>query len=110
MEDNAGARRLLKKYELTSSLVLSDFDIKTLMTLKHKNILPPSDAFTEGKFKYAVYEYSGLDNLQSYLKKKGKLTREELLTISKQLMNAYELIQDKGLIHGNIKGTSILVD
>ena len=78
--------------------------------IQHKNLLPPSDVFIKGKFIYAVYQYSNLDNLQSYLMKKGKLTQEELLTISRQIINGYELIKNKGLIHGNIKPTNILID
>ena len=110
VEDSTGAKRLLKQYELDTTLVLSDFDIKVLMSLQHKNLLPPSDTFTQGKFKYAVYNYTKLDNLQNYLKRKVKLTHEESLNISKQIINAYHFIKDHELIHGNIKPTNILVD
>ena len=109
-EDSAGTKKLLKQYELTSNFVLSDFVIKILVALKHKNILPPSDIFTEGNFKYAVYDYNNADNLQNYLKKRGKLTQEESLRISRQIIDAYEFIQNKGLIHGSIKPTNILID
>ena len=74
------------------------------------NILPPLDIFTEDKFGYAVYEYSTFNNLQDYLKKKGKLTEIQLLDILKQIRDAYKYIKDNKLIHGNIKPTNILVD
>ena len=57
-----------------------------------------------------MYEYRNLDNLQDYLKRKGKLTEKQSLIISKQIINAYQFIKDKELIHGNIKPTNILID
>ena len=111
VEDVTGDKKLLRQYELASSWTLNLFDVKTLMTLQHKNLLPPSDVFTKENYKYAVYEYNDfVNNLENYLKSKGKLTKEELSTISKQIINAYQYIKDKGLIHGNINPTSIIVD
>ena len=89
VKDNTNAKRLLKKYELASDLVLNDSDIKILRTLQHKNLLPPLDIFTKGEFAYVVYEYSNLDNLQNYLKRKGKLAQEEFSRILKQIIDGY---------------------
>ena len=109
-EDDTGATKILKQYEWDSGLVLSGGDARILMNLQHVNLLAPTDIIVEGKFRYAVYEYSNLDNLQEYLKKKGKFTEKELSSISKQIINGYQFIKDKGLIPGNIKPTSILID
>ena len=109
-EDDTGATKILKQYECDSGFVLSEGDVRTLINLQHVNLLPPTDIIVEGKFRYAVYEYSNLDNLQEHVKKKGKLTEKELSNISKQIINGYQFIKDKGLIHGNIKPTSILID
>ena len=79
------------------------------MSLKHRYLLPPSETFIEGMFKYAVYDYSKTDNLESYLKKKGKVTQEELFGILKEIIDTYEFIQRKGLVHGNINPRSILI-
>ena len=97
-EDTTGAKKLLNQYELASDLVLNDFDTKILMSLKHRNLLAPSDIFIKGDFKYAVYDYSKTDNLQNYLKKKGKVTEKELSRILKEIIDAYEVIQRKGLV------------
>ena len=109
-ENSAGDKKIIKQHELTSSLILSPLELKTLMNLQHINILPPSDVFTKGKFRYVVYEYSDANNLQNYIKDKGKLTEEEILTISKQIIDAYEFLQENRLIHGNIKPTNILIN
>ena len=94
---------------MASSSVLNKF-INKLLHLYHKNLLLPSDTFKTKEFIYAVYEYSKLDNLQNYLQRKGKLTQEDCLSISRQIIDGYKFIKGKGLIHGNIKPTNILVD
>ena len=110
VEDSAGSKKILKRYELDSSWFLNLPEIKVLMALKHTNLLPPSDIFEEEKSKYAVYEYSHLNNLYDYLKRKVKLTEEEVLTILNQMIDGYQFLRENGLIHGNIKPTNILVD
>ena len=80
------------------------------MDLKHKNLLPPSDVFKEKKSKYAVYEYSRLDNLHNYLKRKVKITEKVALNIMNQIIDGYQFLRENEFIHGNIKPTNILVN
>ena len=108
-QDNTGADKVIKQYELTSTWALNQHEIEVLMKMRHKNILPPSDVYAKGGFRYAVYEYSKSNNLQNFLAKKRELTEKEVLTISRQIIDAYKFIKDNGLIHGNIKPTNILV-
>ena len=110
VEDGAGTKKILKQYDASSNRILSPYEIKVLMNLKHKNILAPSDVFMEKELQCAVYEYSSSNNLLNYLKKKGKLTDIELLKISEQIIDAYQFLKDNELIHGNIKPNNILID
>ena len=108
-EDVTGTKKLLKQHELNSACVLSQYEVKALMGLQHTNLLPPSDVLITEEFKYAVYEYESLNNLQNYLERKGRLTEKKLLNILNQIIEAYQFLKDNGLIHGNIKPTNILV-
>lgn len=78
--------------------------------IKHKNVVNNYDIVDEGDLHYIVLEYIEGETLDKYIKKKGKLSNEETINISKQIAKGLEAAHLKGIIHRDIKPQNIIVD
>lgn len=79
-----------------------------LATLKHPNIVDVQSFFRANETVYMVMSYEAGDNLQYIIsKQKGKLSEHFLLTILPPLLDALNMIHERGYLHQDIKPGNI---
>ncbi|MEZ5345089.1 MAG: protein kinase [Pyrinomonadaceae bacterium] len=81
-------------------------EARLLNSLKHSALPKVSDHFIEDNGQYIVMEYIGGDDLFEMMEKNGKtFSRDEVLTWTKQLLDALEYLhnQENPVIHRDIK-------
>ena len=82
---------------------------KAVVLLEHDNIVKIYDVNIEGELKYFVMEYLEGITLKEYLKKKGKLGPDEVISCAEQILRALEHAHSKGVIHRDIKPQNIML-
>ena len=85
-------------------------EAKASKEIKHKNVVNNYDIVDEDNLHYIVLEYIEGETLNKYIKKKGRLTNEEVINISKQIAQGLETAHLKGIIHRDIKPQNIIID
>ncbi len=93
--------------------VLKD-SLKVLKDIHHPNIIELIDlikVFKENtRYYYCIYQYLNGGNLDDYLKNKNKsLNEEEVQHIMKQLVEAVKYLQNKKIVHRDIKPQNIFI-
>ena len=86
--------------------------MKVLKDIHHPNIIELIDlikVFKENtRYYYCIYQYLNGGNLDDYLKNKNKsLNEEEVQHIMKQLVEAVKYLQNKKIVHRDIKPQKI---
>ena len=99
-EDMAKDITNVKRFEIES---------KAVVLLEHDNIVKIYDVNIEGELKYFVMEYLEGITLKEYLKQKGKLDSEEVISCAEQILRALEHAHSKGVIHRDIKPQNIML-
>ncbi|MBX3081588.1 MAG: protein kinase [Anaerolineae bacterium] len=84
-------------------------EVRTLSTLQHPNIVKFYGAAIDHKPPYMVLEYVEGRTLRDYLREKGQLPVEEVLTLLKPLTNALDYIHAQGIIHRDLKPSNIML-
>ncbi len=82
---------------------------KAVSMLSHPNIVKIFDVSVKGNLKYFVMERIEGITLKSYMKKKGALSTEEVLSYTEQVLKALEHAHSKGIVHRDIKPQNILL-
>ncbi len=83
---------------------------KAISMLSHENIVKIYDVSVGRELKYIVMEHVDGETLKSYMDKKNKkLTIEETLNFTEQILLALEHAHSKGVIHRDIKPHNMLV-
>lgn len=85
-------------------LTKNEFD--TLVSLNHPNIIKIYDAFEDEHAQYLVMEYCKNGTILS----KGKLTHDQFLYYSKQILDAIAYCHSNKIAHRDIKPENILLD
>lgn len=87
--------------------------LSELMSINDSKIHRVLDFSIGNLFQYVVCEFVddiSLERFLSYKKKQGKLLEwEDILNISKQLCDATKTLHDKGIIHGSISPSTVLM-
>ncbi len=83
---------------------------RAISMLSHENIVKVFDMSLDDDLKYIVMELADGRTLKEYMKEKGnKLTREEALGFTEQILQALEHAHEKGVIHRDIKPHNMIV-
>ncbi len=77
--------------------------------LSHPNIIGIYDVSFEGPEKYLVMEYVEGISLRTYMDRKGKLSFNEVVKYSEQILAALEHAHSKGVVHRDIKPQNIML-
>lgn len=76
---------------------------------KHNNIVKVRDIFTENNTAYYIMEYLQGDNLQNYVKSKGRLTAEETYKLMEPIIDAVGFLHSNKMTHLDIKPQNIML-
>ncbi len=82
---------------------------KAVALLDHEHIVSIYDVAFDSNRNYIVMEYLDGLTLKEYMMKKGKLSVEEALDFTHQILSALEHAHEKGVIHRDIKPQNILL-
>lgn len=83
---------------------------RAISMLSHENIVKVFDMSLEGDLKYIVMELADGITLKEYMAEKGnKLSFEETLNFTEQILLALEHAHEKGVIHRDIKPHNMIV-
>lgn len=82
---------------------------KAVAMLDHEHIVSIYDVAFDSRHNYIVMEYLDGLTLKEYMMQKGKLSLEEALTFTHQILLALEHAHNKGVIHRDIKPQNILL-
>ncbi len=82
---------------------------KAVALLDHEHIVAIYDVAFDGKYKYIVMEYLDGHTLKEYMLERGKLSVDEALGFTEQILSALEHAHEKGVIHRDIKPQNILL-
>ena len=77
--------------------------------LSHPNIRAVYDVVVSGDTEYIVMEYVNGINLKQYMKKKGKLSWQEVLSLSIQIARALSHAHSRNIVHMDIKPQNIML-
>ena len=82
----------------------------TLVTLKHPHILPTYDFGEVYSHPYLVTAFKEGVSLASILKEQKRYTPAQVLYVLKQIVDALDHMHEKGLVHGSLRTSGILLD
>ena len=85
-------------------------EAKRQALLNHPNIVQFTDFFEEDGQFFLVMEYVDGQDLGKLIKARGQLKGKDALSILKDVLRGLEYAHEKGVIHGDIKPSNIIVD
>lgn len=85
---------------------LTEWETKTLISLDHPNIIKIYDTFEDKEAIYLVTEYCPNGTID----KKGKLSYEQFILYSKQILSAISYCHSKNISHRDIKPENVFLD
>jgi eukaryotic-like serine/threonine-protein kinase len=92
--------------------ILTRFKQELVLARKvtHKNVIRIFDLGRVSGLRYITMEYIDGQDLRSYVKKKGKLSRQECVEIMQQVCLALEAAHNEKVVHRDLKPQNIMLD
>lgn len=84
-------------------------EAKNLASLNHRNIIEVLEAFEANNTSYYVMEYIDGGSLDDLIKKKGKLSEEESITLLNQMGEALTVMHSQGMLHLDLKPSNVML-
>ncbi|KAM3128106.1 hypothetical protein pb186bvf_019807 [Paramecium bursaria] len=107
------ALKEIAKSTLQNNDVESDFnrEVSILKLLKdNPNIVQLAQHFHNQEFYYLVFEYCNNESLQKYIQSKGgNLSEDQAIYFFAQILNGFQAMHEKNIIHGDISIKNILI-
>ncbi|MGN6212515.1 protein kinase domain-containing protein [Parafilimonas sp.] len=85
-------------------------EAKQLAQFTNDNIIRITDVFAENNTAYFVMEYVEGQTLQQLVRSKGNLSQRESIKIIKQIGGALEIINEKAILHRDVKPANIIIN
>jgi len=85
-------------------------ELKFARKIAHKNVCKMYHLSKEEETPYITMEYVPGENLKSLVKRKGKLTDEEAISIAKQVSEGLVEAHRLGVVHRDLKPQNIMID
>ena len=85
-------------------------ELKFARKIAHKNVCKMYHLAKEEETPYITMEYVTGEDLKSLVKKKGKLTDEEAISIAKQVCEGLAEAHRLGVVHRDLKPQNIMID
>lgn len=82
---------------------------KAVALLEHPNIVSIYDVAFDSRHNYIVMEYLDGLTLKEYMLQQGRLTLDEALNFTEQILTALQHAHNKGVIHRDIKPQNIML-
>lgn len=86
------------------------YETNLMRNLCHSSITKILDMFETEKYILIIMEYISGGNLQSFVKKRRRLTEKTSKIIYKQIIEGLQYIHSQGIVHRDIKLENILID
>lgn len=102
--------------ERTNSTIVKNYlnkfrrEAENLSKLQHPNIVKVLEVFDEKNTTYYVMEFIDGENLDEYIKRKGKLSIEESLAITFEICKALSYMHEHKMLHLDLKPKNIMRD
>jgi len=85
-------------------------EAKIMAELSHPNIVKIIDYIDTDNILAIVMEFLQGKTLTDYIRSKGKLSKEEIIYIFSQVLDAFNLAHRRGVVHRDIKPSNIFLD
>lgn len=85
-------------------------ELKFARKIAHRNVCKMYDLNEEEDILYITMEYVKGKELKSYIGEKAKLTKEEAITIARQVCEGLAEAHDLGVVHRDLKPQNIMID
>ena len=82
---------------------------KTVVALHHPNIVDIYSVIEDGPDAYLVFEFVDGKSVEGLLQERGRLSFRDALGVASGVMAALEYAQSKGVLHGGLKPSSIVI-
>lgn len=92
--------------KMTVKHKITELEYNTMVSLNHSNIIKLYDAFEDEKAQYLVMEYCP----NGTLRQKGKLSYDQFIRYSKQILEALSYCHSKNVAHRDIKPDNIFLN
>lgn len=102
--------------ERTNSTLVKNYlskfqrEAENLSKLHHPNIVKVLEVFDENNTTYYVMEFIDGETIDEYIKRNGKLSVEESLTITTEVCKALSYMHDHKMLHLDLKPKNIMRD
>jgi len=85
-------------------------ELKLARKIAHRNVCKMHDFHEKDETPYITMEYVAGEDLKSYIKRSEKLTREEAISIAKQVCEGLAEAHELGVVHRDLKPQNIMID
>ena len=114
IEDNRKvfAIKCILKKKLESNSMLSGLfqtEMSVMSKLHHPNIMHLYEFMETANNYYLVIQYCNNGDLETYLKKMGKLSEDEAVYFLMQIMNAFQVLHKNKIMHRDVKLANIFL-
>lgn len=106
------AVKCIQKSKLESNSILNRLfqtEMHVMSKLNHPNIMHLYEFMETTHNYYLVIQYCNNGDLETYLKKMGKLSEEEAVYFLMQIMNAFQVLHKNKIMHRDVKLANIFL-